>query len=147
MFERLTGQLFSRSRNRQDEVWRVGKARVGWLMQLFGESIDTMARAQDMGQDPFAALDAEIGWRKLPETFGLTAAASIVGSTAISCRVTRQRSRCKTPDLKPARRLGWRIGVTSLQSGLLRLTPLSSAIVCRAYVSNAGTSKSHPMMP
>ncbi len=67
MFERLTGQLFSRSRNRQDEVWRVGKARVGRLMQLFGESIDTMARAQEMGQDPFAALDAEIGWRKLLE--------------------------------------------------------------------------------
>ena len=34
MFERLTGQLFSRSRNRQEEVWRMGKARVGKLMQL-----------------------------------------------------------------------------------------------------------------
>ena len=65
MFERLTGQLFSRSRNRQEEVWRMGKARVGKLMQLFGESIDTMARAQDLGQDPFAALDAEIGWDTL----------------------------------------------------------------------------------
>ena len=65
MFERLTGQLFSRSRNRQDEVWRMGKARVGKLMQLFGESIDAMARAQELGQDPFAALDAEIGWQKL----------------------------------------------------------------------------------
>lgn len=62
MFEQLTGQLFSRSRNRQEEVWRTGKARVGKLMQLFGESIDAMARAQDLGQDPFAALDAEIGW-------------------------------------------------------------------------------------
>jgi TnpA family transposase len=65
MFERLTGQLFSRSRNRQEEVWRSGKARVGKLMQLFGETIDTMDRAQEVGQDPFAALDAEIGWRKL----------------------------------------------------------------------------------
>jgi hypothetical protein len=65
MFERLTGQLFSRSRNRQEEVWRMGKARVGKLMQLFGESIDAMARAQELGQDPFAALDAEIGWQKL----------------------------------------------------------------------------------
>ena len=43
MFERLTGQLFSRSRNRHEEVWRMGKARVGKLMQLFGESIDSMA--------------------------------------------------------------------------------------------------------
>jgi hypothetical protein len=65
MFERLTGQLFSRSRNRQEEVWRMGKARVGKLMQLFGESIDAMARAQELGQDPFAALDAEIGLQKL----------------------------------------------------------------------------------
>ena len=64
-FERLTGQLFTRSRNRQEEVWRMGKARVGKLMQLFGESIDAMARAQELGQDPFAALDAEIGWLKL----------------------------------------------------------------------------------
>lgn len=65
MFERLTGQLFSRSRNRQEEVWRMGKTRVGKLMQLFGESIDAMARAQDLGQDPFSALDAEVGWDTL----------------------------------------------------------------------------------
>ncbi|MFT7596869.1 MAG: TnpA family transposase [Paracoccaceae bacterium] len=65
MFERLTGQLFSRSRNRQEEVWRMGKARVGKLMQLFGESIDAMARAQELGLDPFDALDAEIGWNTL----------------------------------------------------------------------------------
>ena len=43
----------------------MGKARVGKLMQLFGESIDAMARAQELGQDPFAALDVEIGWDKL----------------------------------------------------------------------------------
>lgn len=65
MFERLTGQLFSRSRNRQEEVWRMGKTRVGKLMQLFGASIDAMARAQDLGQDPFAALDADVGWETL----------------------------------------------------------------------------------
>ena len=65
MFERLTGQLFSRSRNHQEEVWRIGKTRVGKLMQLFGASIDAMARAQDLGQDPFAALDADVGWDTL----------------------------------------------------------------------------------
>ena len=68
MFERLTGQLFSRSRNRQEEVWRMGKARVGKLMQLFGESIDAMARAQELGHDPFVMLDAQIGWQKLLAT-------------------------------------------------------------------------------
>jgi len=65
MFERLTGQLFSRSRNRQEEVWRMGKTKVGKLMQLFGASIDAMARAQDLGQDPFATLDADVGWETL----------------------------------------------------------------------------------
>ena len=65
MFERLTGQLFSRSRNRQEEVWRIGKTKVGKLMQLFSASIDAMARAQDLGQDPFAALDADVGWEIL----------------------------------------------------------------------------------
>ncbi len=65
MFERLTGQLFSRSRNRQEEVWRVGKTRVGKLMQLFGASIDAMARARELGQDPFAALEADVGWETL----------------------------------------------------------------------------------
>ncbi len=67
MFERLTGQVFSRSRNRQDQNWGSGKARAGKLIQLFGETIDAMHRALELGQDPFAALDTEIGWRKLLE--------------------------------------------------------------------------------
>ena len=61
MFKRLTGQLFSRCRNRQDEVWRMGKALVGKLMQFFVESIDAMARAfpQQPGgfPDPQQGLD------------------------------------------------------------------------------------------
>ena len=67
MFERLTGQIFSRSRNRQDQDWSTGKARAGKLIQLFGETIDTMHRAIELGHDPFAALDAEIGWHRLLE--------------------------------------------------------------------------------
>ena len=35
------------------------------LMQLFGASIDAMARAQDLRQDPFAALGADVGWDTL----------------------------------------------------------------------------------
>ncbi|MFV1590621.1 Tn3 family transposase [Phaeobacter sp. JH20_39] len=65
MFERLTGQLFTRSRNKQDQVWAMGKARVGRLMQLFGETLDTMALAHEAGVDPFEALDGEIGWHHL----------------------------------------------------------------------------------
>ena len=65
MFERLTGQLFTRSKNKQDQVWAMGKTRVGRLMQLFGDVIDTMSHAQELGDDPFEALDGEIGWQRL----------------------------------------------------------------------------------
>ena len=65
MFERLTGQLFTRSKNKQDQVWAMGKARVGRLMQLFGDTINTMEQAYEAGSDPFEALDGEIGWHRL----------------------------------------------------------------------------------
>ena len=65
MFERLTGQLFTRSKNKQDQSWPAGKARIGRLIQLFGGTIDAMMRAREQDQDPFAVLDAEIGWTRL----------------------------------------------------------------------------------
>ena len=65
MFERLTGQLFTRSKNKRDQSWSAGKARIGQLIQLFGGTIDAMMRAREQDQDPFAMLDAEIGWTRL----------------------------------------------------------------------------------
>ena len=65
MFERLTGQLFTRSKNKQDQSWSAGKARIGRLVQLFGGTIDAMMRAREQDQDPFAVLDTEIGWTRL----------------------------------------------------------------------------------
>ena len=65
IFERLTGQLFVRSKNKQDLSWSAGKARIGRLIQLFGNTIDTMQHAREQGCDPFAALDTEIGWDHL----------------------------------------------------------------------------------
>lgn len=64
-FERLTGQLFSRSKSKQDQIWSTGKARVGRLMQMFGETIDAMHQAKEHGEDPFDALDLEVGWERL----------------------------------------------------------------------------------
>ena len=43
----------------------MGKTRVGRLMQLFGNAIDTMDRAHETGDDPFETLDGEIGWQRL----------------------------------------------------------------------------------
>lgn len=64
-FERLTGQLFSRSKNKQDQIWSTGKARVGRLMQMFSETIDVMHQAKEHGDDPFKALDLDVGWERL----------------------------------------------------------------------------------
>ena len=65
MFERLTGQLFSRSKNRQERSWSASKTQVGRLIQLFGGTLDAMVRARQQKQDPFAVLDEEIGWDRL----------------------------------------------------------------------------------
>ncbi len=61
IFERLTGQMYSRSRHRQDKNWGSGKARTEKLIQLFGDTIDTIHRALVLGRNPFAALDLGIG--------------------------------------------------------------------------------------
>ena len=65
MFERLTGLLFTRSKNRQERSWSASKPQVGRLIRLFGGTLDAMVRARQHKQDPFAVLDAEIGWDRL----------------------------------------------------------------------------------
>ena len=65
MFERLTGQLFSRSKNRQERSWSASKPQVGRLIRLFGGTLDAVVRARQQKQDPFAVLDEEIGWDRL----------------------------------------------------------------------------------
>ena len=65
LFERLTGQLFSRSKNRQERSWSASKPQVGRLIRLFGGTLDAMVRARQHKQDPFAVLDEEIGWDRL----------------------------------------------------------------------------------
>ena len=65
MFERLTGYLFTRSKNRQERSWSASKPQVGRLIRLFGGTLDAMVRARQHKQDPFAVLDEEIGWDRL----------------------------------------------------------------------------------
>lgn len=65
MFERLTGHLFTRSKNRQERSWSASKPQVGRLIRLFGGNFDAVARARQQKQDPFAVLDEEIGWDRL----------------------------------------------------------------------------------
>ena len=65
MFERLTGRLFTRSRNSQDRSWSASKTQAGRLIRLFGGAIDAMVRAREYDRDPFDVLDEEIGWDRL----------------------------------------------------------------------------------
>ena len=46
LFERLTGRLFTRSRNSQDRSWSASKTQAGRLIRLFGGAIDAMVRAR-----------------------------------------------------------------------------------------------------
>ena len=62
--ERLTGRLFTRSRNSQDRSWSASKTQAGRLIRLFGGAIDAMVRAREYDRDPFDVLDEEIGWGK-----------------------------------------------------------------------------------
>ena len=65
LFERLTGRLFTRSRNSQDRSWPASKTQAGRLIRLFGGAIDAMVRAREYDRDPFDVLDEEIGWDRL----------------------------------------------------------------------------------
>ncbi len=49
LFERLTGRLFTRSRNSQDRSWSASKTQAG---RLFGGAIDAMVRAREYDRDP-----------------------------------------------------------------------------------------------
>ena len=65
LFERLTGRLFTPSRNSQDRSWSASKTQAGRLIRLFGGAIDAMVRAREYDRDPFDVLDEEIGWDRL----------------------------------------------------------------------------------
>jgi hypothetical protein len=51
MFERLTGQLFTRSKRKQDQILQASQSQVGRLMRLFGGTIDAMSEAFENGED------------------------------------------------------------------------------------------------
>ncbi len=65
LFEKLTGQLFTRSKNKQSQNWQASQAQVGRLMRLFGTTLHTLSEARQLGEDPFEMLDEEVGWERL----------------------------------------------------------------------------------
>jgi len=65
MFERLTGQLFTRSKRKQDQTLQASQSQIGRLMRLFGGTIDAMSEAFENGEDPFKVLDETVGWDRL----------------------------------------------------------------------------------
>ncbi|MEM6484649.1 MAG: DUF4158 domain-containing protein [Pseudomonadota bacterium] len=65
MFEKLTGQLFSRSKNKQSQNWQASQAQVGRLMRLFGTTLQTLSEARESGEDPYQQLDEAVSWERL----------------------------------------------------------------------------------
>ena len=68
MFERLTGQLFTRSKRKQDQTVQASQPQIGRLMRLFGGTIDAMSEAFENGEDPFKVLDETVGWERLMQS-------------------------------------------------------------------------------
>ena len=68
MFERLTGQLFTRSKRKQDQTLQASQSQIGRLMRLFGGTIDAMSEAFEKGEDPFKVLDETVGWERLMQS-------------------------------------------------------------------------------
>ena len=65
LFERLTGQLFTRSRRKQDQTWQASQSKVGRLMRLFSSTLESLQQAHENGSDSFEALDWTVGWECL----------------------------------------------------------------------------------
>jgi hypothetical protein len=65
LFERLTGQLFTRSRRKQDQTWQASQSKVGRLMRLFGSTLEALQHAHKNESDPFEVLDGTVGWERL----------------------------------------------------------------------------------
>ncbi len=65
VFERLTGQLFTRSKRKQDKSWQVSQSQVGRLMRLFSGTLEAISKAHETGEDPYEMLEEAVGWERL----------------------------------------------------------------------------------
>ena len=65
LFEKLTGQLFTKSKQKHDLSWQATQTRVGKLMRLFRGTIDAMELAKENNSDFFELLDEMVGWEQL----------------------------------------------------------------------------------
>lgn len=65
MFVRVMSGLFTKARKSVERRYQATAKEVADLMRLLSSTIDVLAMAKDAKQDPFQALDKEIGWGRL----------------------------------------------------------------------------------
>jgi hypothetical protein len=65
MFDKLIGSLFTKANKRPERRYQATTRDVGRLMRLFDKTIYALTGSRDTDADPFAAIDATIGWRRL----------------------------------------------------------------------------------
>jgi hypothetical protein len=65
MFEKYTGSLFTKARNRDERRFQATKRDVAKALLLFRGTIAALKRAKETGEDGVAAVDREVGMRQL----------------------------------------------------------------------------------
>ena len=65
MFDKLIGSLFTKANKRRERRYQANTRDVERLMRLFDKTIDALTGSRDTDADPFTAIDATIGWRRL----------------------------------------------------------------------------------
>ena len=104
LFERLTGRLFTRSRNSQDRSWSASKTQAGRLIRLFGGAIDAMVRARRRGAVRARRTGGQTPPSSTPSyTMSIPAACPTTSSPCSTCSVSRSHRGCAT-----FRTVGWR---------------------------------------
>jgi TnpA family transposase len=83
MFEKYIGSLFSKAQNRDERRYQATKRDVAKALLLFRRTIVALKQAQATGEDGVAAVDREVGMKRLDEVLPIIGAAAEVADQDI----------------------------------------------------------------
>jgi TnpA family transposase len=78
MFEKYMGSLFSKAQNRDERRFQATKRDVAKTLLLFRRTISALKQAQQTGEDGVAAVDREVGMKRLEESLPIIGAVADV---------------------------------------------------------------------
>ena len=68
LHDRIIGRLIRTAQNKQNQHTLASRSTVAAMMRLHSKLGDTLFEAKENGEDPFAAIEAAIGWESLAES-------------------------------------------------------------------------------